>query len=141
VAGAAAIAIIAAAPIASAAPSEKQCLQQHCLAANAPTISQRPGNVQIVTSPQDLPAVFPHTNDANWRGLGYDARWGSLGYDPKWRNFGYNARWNGFQTALLPAPGIRWGPAPRLTPRLQVDSRSAFVGPSRAIAPGDPGEK
>ena len=93
-AGAAAIAIIAAAPIASAAPSEQQCLQQHCLAADAPTISQRPGNVQIVTSPKDLPAVFPHTNDPNWSGLGYDARW------------------NGFQTARLPAPGIREGGQP-----------------------------
>jgi hypothetical protein len=106
VAGAATIAI-AAAPIASAAPSEQQCLEQHCLAAEAPIISQRPGNVQIVTSPEDLPAMLPHTNDPNWRGLGYDGRWAYLGYDPRWRDFGYDARWNGFQTELLPRPGIR----------------------------------
>ena len=126
-AGAATIASIAAAPTASAAPSEQQCLQQHCLAADAPTISQRPGNVQIVTSPKDLPAVFPHTNDANWRGLGYDARWGSLGYDPKWRNFGYDARWNGFQTARLPAPGIREGGQP-------LGDRWTLLQNSRALA-------
>ena len=126
VAGAAAIAI-AAAPIASAAPSEQQCLEQHCLAAEAPILSQRPGNVQIVTSPKDLPAVFAHTNDANWRGLGYDARWGSLGYDPKWRNFGYDARWNGFQTARLPAPGIREGGQP-------LGDRWTLLQHSRALA-------
>src|SRR6478609_10813215 len=106
IAGAAAIAI-AAAPIASAAPSEQQCLEQHCLAAEVSIISQRPGNVQIVTSPKDLPAMLPHTNDPNWRGLGYDGRWAYLGYDPRWRDFGYDARWNGFQTELLPRPGIR----------------------------------
>jgi hypothetical protein len=58
VVGAAAIAI-AAAPIVSAAPSQQQCLEQHCLEVDAPTISQRPGHVQIVTSPNDLPALFP----------------------------------------------------------------------------------
>jgi hypothetical protein len=63
--------------------------------------------VQIVTSPEDLPAMLPHTNDPNWRGLGYDGRWAYLGYDPRWRDFGYDARWNGFQTELLPRPGIR----------------------------------
>ena len=106
VAGAATIASIAAAPTASAAPSEQQCLQQHCLAADAPTISQRPGNVQIVTSPKAMPAVFPYTDNPKWRGLGYNARWPTLGHNPKWQDFGYSPRWEGFQTALLPDPGI-----------------------------------
>jgi hypothetical protein len=116
VAGAAAIAIPAA-PIASAAPSQQQCLEQHCLEVDAPTISQRPGNVQIVTSPKALPALFPPTNDPKWLGSGYDAKWPTLGHNPKWQNFGYDPKWDGFQTALLPDPGIREGPAPRLTPR------------------------
>jgi hypothetical protein len=50
---------IAAAPIASAAPSEQRCLEQHCLEVEAPTISQEPGNVQISASPKALPAVSP----------------------------------------------------------------------------------
>ena len=100
------------------------------LAADAPTISQRPGNVQISASPKALPAVFPHTNDANWRGLGYDARWGSLGYDPKWRNFGYDARWNGFQTARLPAPGIREGGQPPGTIRSRAAAAAANASSS-----------
>jgi hypothetical protein len=95
-AGAAAIAI-AAAPIALAAPSEQQCLEQHCLEAGAPTISQRPGNVQIFTSPHALPADFPHSNNPKWRGLGYDARWPTLGHNPKWQDFGYSPKWDGFQ--------------------------------------------
>ena len=105
VAAAAAIAI-AAAPIASAAPNEQQCLAQDCLAAEAPTISQRPGNVQIITSPKALPAL-PRTNNPQWRGLGYNARWPTLGHNPKWVNFGYDPKWVGFQTARLPDPGIR----------------------------------
>jgi hypothetical protein len=106
VAGPVAIAI-AAAPIASAAPSEQKCLE-----ADAPTIRQGPANVQIVTSPKALPALFPHTNNPKWRGLGYNARWPTLGHNPKWlQNFGYDPKWDGFQTALLPAPGIREGPA------------------------------
>jgi hypothetical protein len=108
VAGAAAIAI-AAAPIASAAPSEQQCLQQHCLEAHAPTISQGPGNVQIFTSPKAMPAVFPRSRNPKWRGLGYNARWPALGHNPKWQDFGYSPRWNGFQTALMPVPGISPG--------------------------------
>jgi hypothetical protein len=104
-AGAAAIAI-AAAPIASAAPSEQQCLEQQCLEAEAPTISQRPDNVQIFTSPKDMPAVFPHSNNPRWRGLGYNARWPTLGHDPKWQDFGYSPKWDGFQTELMPVPGI-----------------------------------
>ena len=94
-AGAAAIGI-AAAPIASAAPSEQQCLAQHCLAAEAPTISQRPGNAQIFTSTKALPA-FPHTNNPEWRGLGYNARWPTLGHNPKWQDFGYDPKWDGSQ--------------------------------------------
>jgi hypothetical protein len=93
------------APIASAAPSEQHCLEQHCLAAEAPTISQRPGNVQIFTSPKAMPAL-PHTNNPKWRGLGYNARWPTLGHNPKWQDFGYDPKWDGFQTALLPDPGI-----------------------------------
>ena len=94
-AGAAAIAI-AAAPIASAAPSEQRCLAQHCLEVEAPTISQQPDNVQIFTSPKALPAL-PHTNNPQWRGLGYDARWPALGHNPKWQDFGYDPKWDGFQ--------------------------------------------
>ena len=62
--------------------------------------------MQIVTSPNALPAVFPPTNNPKWRGLGYDARWPTLGHNPKWQNFGYSPKWNGFQTALMPVPGI-----------------------------------
>jgi hypothetical protein len=105
VAGAVAIAI-AAAPIASAAPSEQHCLGQHCLEADAPTISQRPGNVQIFTSPKALPAVFPHSHDPKWSGVGYDGRWPTLGHNPKWQDFGYSPRWDGFQTELMPVPGV-----------------------------------
>ena len=103
--GAAAIAI-AAAPIAWAAANEQQCLAQHCLAAEAPTISQRPGNVQIITSPKALPAL-PRTHNPQWRGLGYNAKWPTLGHNPKWVNFGYDPKWDGFQTERLPDPGIR----------------------------------
>jgi hypothetical protein len=96
VAGAAAIAI-AAAPIASAAPSEQHCLEQHCLEADAPTIRQGPANVQIFTSPKAMPAVFPHSNNPKWRGLGYNARWPTLGHNPRWQDFGYDPKWDGFQ--------------------------------------------
>ena len=105
-AGAAAMAI-AAAPIASAAPSEQRCLKQHCFEVEAPTISQEPGNVQISASPKALPAVFPHSHDPKWSGVGYDGRWPTLGHNPKWQDFGYSPRWDGFQTELLPDPGIR----------------------------------
>jgi H+/Cl- antiporter ClcA len=106
VAAVAAAMAVGIAPIAAAAPSEQHCLEQHCLAAEAPTIRQGPANVQIVTSPKAMPAVFPHTNNPKWRGLGYNARWPTLGHNPKWQDFGYSPRWNGFQTALLPDPGI-----------------------------------
>jgi hypothetical protein len=106
VAAVAAAMAVGIAPIAAAAPSEQHCLEQHCLAAEAPTIRQGPANVQIVTSPKAMPAVFPHTNNPKWRGLGYNARWPTLGHNPKWQDFGYSPRWNGFQTALLPDPGM-----------------------------------
>lgn len=95
-AGAAAIAIVAA-PIASAAPSEQRCLEQHCLEVEAPTISQEPDNVQISTSPKALPAVFPDTHNPKWRGLGYNARWPAVGHNPRWQDFGYDPKWDGFQ--------------------------------------------
>ena len=98
---------IAAAPIASAAPSEQRCLEQHCFEVEAPTISQEPGNVQISASPKALPAAFPHSHDPKWSGVGYDGRWPTLGHNPKWQDFGYSPRWDGFQTELLPDPGIR----------------------------------
>ena len=97
---------IVAAPIASAAPSEQQCLRQHCLEAGAPIIRQGPDNVQIFTSPKAMPAVFPYTDNPKWRGLGYNARWPVLGHNPKWQDFGYSPRWEGFQIALMPVPGI-----------------------------------
>ena len=79
-------------------------LAQHCLQAAAPTISQGEGNVQIFTSPKVMPAVFPHTNNPRWRGLGYNARWPALGHDPKWQNFGYGPKWDGFQPSRHIAP-------------------------------------
>jgi hypothetical protein len=106
VAAVAAAMAVGIAPIASAAPSEQHCLEQHCLEAEAPIICQGPANVQIFTSPKAMPAVFPHTNNPKWRGLGYNARWPTLGHNPKWQDFGYSPRWDGFQTALLPDPGI-----------------------------------
>ena len=121
VAAVAAAMVVGIAPIASAAPSEQHCLEQHCLAAEAPTIRQGPANVQIVTSPKAMPAVFPHTNNPKWRGLGYNARWATVGHNPKWQDFGYDPKWDGFQPsrhiAPMPAPGISLreveGPRPR----------------------------
>lgn len=96
------------APMASAAPSEQHCLEQHCFEAAAPAIRQGPANVQIITSPETTPAVFPHTNNPKWRGLGYNARWPTLGHNPKWQDFGYDPKWDGFQPsrhiAPMPAP-------------------------------------
>jgi hypothetical protein len=105
VAAAVTIAIVAA-PIASAAPSEQQCLGQHCLEARAPIIRQESDNVQLFTSPKAMPALFPHTNNPKWRGMGYNARWPVLGHNPKWQDFGYSPGWEGFQIALMPVPGI-----------------------------------
>jgi hypothetical protein len=104
---AAAAVAIATAPTSSAAPSEQRCLEQHCLEVAAPTISQEPGDAQILTSPKPLPAFFPPTNNPKRRGLGYNARWPTLGHDPKWQDFGHDPKWDGFQTELLPDPGIR----------------------------------
>ena len=104
IAAVAAVVAVAIAPIAAAAPSEQRCLAQHCLEAAAPTISQGPGNVQITASPEAMPAVFPHTNNPRWRGLGYNARWPALGHDPKWQNFGYSPKWDGFQPSRHIAP-------------------------------------
>ena len=56
-----------------------------------------PGNVQTFSSPPALPAVFPHSNNPKWRGLGYDPRWPALGHNPRWNGLGYDPRWNGFQ--------------------------------------------
>jgi hypothetical protein len=81
---------IATAPSASAAPSEQPCFVPG-------SICHAPGNVQIFSSPPALPAVFPHSNNPKWRGLGYNPRWSALGHNPKWQDFGYNPEWNGFQ--------------------------------------------
>lgn len=92
------------APIASAAPSEQDCLEKHCVEPEPPTIREGPANVEIVTSPNDLPAVFPSTSNPAWRGLGYDARWPTLGHNPKWQDFGYSPKWDGFQPPRHIAP-------------------------------------
>jgi hypothetical protein len=67
--------------------------------------------VQIFTSPKAMPAVFPHTKNPKWRGLGYNARWPTLGHNPKWQDFGYDPKWDGFQPsrpiAPMPAPGTQ----------------------------------
>ena len=90
---AAAVAVaIATAPNASAAPSEQPCFDT-----GGSTTCQAPGNVQIFSSPEPLPAVFPHSNNPKWRALGYDPRWPALGHNPKWNGFGYDPKWNGFQ--------------------------------------------
>jgi hypothetical protein len=81
---------IATAPSASAAPSEQPCFVPG-------STCHAPGNVQIFSSPHALPAVFPHSSNPRWRGLGYNPRWPALGHNPKWQDFGYNPRWNGFQ--------------------------------------------
>jgi H+/Cl- antiporter ClcA len=141
------------APIASAAPSEQHCLEQHCLAAEAPTIRQGPANVQIFTSPKAMPAVFPHTSNPKWRGLGYNARWPTLGHNPKWQDFGYSPRWDGFQTAHLPDPGISLpeveGPKPlpmrntnRYVDRQQTAAAGAICGgcATKCSAPWAPNE-
>jgi hypothetical protein len=111
-AGAVAIAI-APAPIASAAPSEQRCLEQHCLEVEGPTISQRPGDVQIFASPKTMPAVFLYSNNPKWRGLDYDGRWPTLGHNPKWQDFGYSPKWDGFQPSrhivAMPVPGAGRG--------------------------------
>jgi hypothetical protein len=81
---------IATAPSAAAAPSEQPCFVPE-------STCHAPGNVQIFSSPHSLPAVFPHSNNPKWRGLGYNPRWPALGHNPKWQDFGYDPKWNGFQ--------------------------------------------
>ena len=73
-AAAAAAMAIATAPSASAAPSG-----QPCSGGGESTNCQRPGNVQVYTSPRSLPRVFPHSDNPKWRGLGYNARWPMIG--------------------------------------------------------------
>jgi hypothetical protein len=96
-AAAAAAIAIATAPSASAAPSE-----QHCSDAGGSTNCQRPGNVQVHTSPRALPRVFPPTINPRWRDSGYSARFPEYGFDPKWQAFGYNPLYSGFQ----PRPSV-----------------------------------
>jgi hypothetical protein len=60
------------APMASAAPTEQHCLEQHCIAAEAPTIRQGLANVQIVTTPKAMPAVFPYSDNPS--GTGFSRR-------------------------------------------------------------------
>jgi len=81
---------IATAPSASAAPSEQPCFVPG-------STCHAPGNVQIFSSPHAAPAVFPHSSNPRWRGLGYNSRWPALGHNPKWQDFGYNPKYNGFQ--------------------------------------------
>jgi hypothetical protein len=83
---------VALAPIASAAPTGQP---RPTGAASATVLA--PGDVQIVTSPHSLPALFPRSHNPKWSGVGYNPRWPSLGHNPKWANLGYNPRWNGFQ--------------------------------------------
>jgi microcystin-dependent protein len=63
-AAAAAAIAIAGAPSASAAPSEQSCSD-----AGGSTNCQRPGNVQVHTSPRALAAVFPPSINPRWRDL------------------------------------------------------------------------
>ena len=139
------------APIASAAPSEQHCLEQHCLEAEAPTICQGPANVQILTSPKAMPAVFPHTNNPKWRGLGYNARWPTVGHNPKWQDFGYDPKWDGFQPsrhiAAMPAPGISLpeveGPRPlpmRIINRDVDRIQTAAAGATKCSPPSGPND-
>ena len=81
---------IATAPSAAAAPSEQPCFVPG-------STCHTPGNVQIFSSPHALPAVFPHSKNPKWRGVGYNPKWPALGHNPKWQDFGYNPKWNGFQ--------------------------------------------
>jgi hypothetical protein len=83
---------VATAPSASAAPGEQPRFDT-----GGSTTCHAPGNVQIFSSPPALPAIFPHSNNPKWRGLGYNPRWPALGHNPKWQDFGYDPRWNGFQ--------------------------------------------
>ncbi|MCW2688451.1 MAG: hypothetical protein JWR37_3341 [Mycobacterium sp.] len=73
---------IATAPSASAAPS-----QQPRFDTGGSTTCQAPGNVQIFSSPHALPAVFPHSKNPKWRGVGYNPKWPALGHNPEVAGF------------------------------------------------------
>ena len=66
------------------------------------------GELKICTLPRPWETVDASTFLGDVQsGLGYDGRWPTLGHNPKWQDFGYSPRWDGFQTELLPDPGIR----------------------------------
>ncbi|PXX00740.1 hypothetical protein C8E89_1331 [Mycolicibacterium moriokaense] len=114
-AAAAAAIAIATAPSASAAPS-----QQPCSGGAESTNCQRPGNVQVYTSPRALPRVFPHSGNPKWLGLGYNARWPVLGHNPRWQAFGYDPKYSGFQ----PRPSVLRAPQLPVSPDLQCPTPS-----------------
>jgi hypothetical protein len=114
-AAAAAAMAIATAPSASAAPSG-----QPCSGGGESTNCQRPGNVQVYTSPRSLAAVFPHSNNPKWRGLGYNARWPVLGHNPRWQAFGYDPKYSGFQ----PRPSVLRAPQLPVSLDLRCPARS-----------------
>ena len=114
-AAAAAAIAIATAPSASAAPSEQPCSD-----AGESTNCQRPGNVQVYTSPRSLPRVFPHSNNPKWRGSGYNARWPTIGHNPKWQAFGYDPKYSGFQ----PRPSVLRAPQPPVSQDLRCPTPS-----------------
>jgi hypothetical protein len=89
------VAAVAAVAIATAASASAATSEQPCFVPGS--TCHAPGDVQIFSSPPALPAVFPHSNNPKWRGLGYDPRWPALGHNPRWNGFGYDPRWNGFQ--------------------------------------------
>ncbi|MDT5183017.1 MAG: hypothetical protein QOI29_1175 [Mycobacterium sp.] len=102
-AAAAAAIAVATVPCASAAPSEQPCSD-----AGESTNCQRPGNVQVYTSPRALPRVLPRSNNPKWRGLRYSPKWPALGHNPKWQGFGYDPKYSGFQPrpSVLRAPQL-----------------------------------
>jgi hypothetical protein len=114
-AAAAAAIAIATAPSASAAPSEQPCSD-----AGESTNCQRPGNVQVYTSPRALPRVFPHSGNPKWRGSGYNARWPKIGHNPKWQDFGYDPKYSGFQ----PRPSVLRAQQPPVSPDLRCPTPS-----------------
>jgi hypothetical protein len=114
-AAAAAAMAIATAPSGSAAPSG-----QPCSGGGESTNCQRPGNVQVYTSPRSLPRVFPHSNNPKWRGSGYNARWPTIGHNPRWQAFGYDPKYSGFQ----PRPSVLRAPQLPVSPGLRCPARS-----------------
>ncbi len=130
-AAAAAAIAIAAAPNASAAPSE-----QHCSDAGGSTNCQRPGNAQVHASPHALPRVSPHSNNPNWRGLGYNARWPAVGHNPKWQAFGYDPKYSGFQ----PRPSVLRAPQLPVPQDLRCPARSSSACPPQIHNGTDTGD-